>query len=341
MINNMEQTITSRYVSHPGNNLAAEYLKQTVIAYGFIVEDIPFSTTGRNIVAYKPGTVNPKQAYLVGAHYDCVGNGSMDFEGADDNASGVAALLETARVLQYETFPYTIVLAFWDEEEQGLIGSMAFAPDGPVGYWDVQASINLDMIGYDSNNDSLALLHTFPSGYSEIFATKLIEVNRLYDTRVNLKIKNPGDKNTDQQSFWLKGGTAIGLTEDYDTDFSPHWHQLSDSIGNMNIPYFTQMSKLACAAICEITETGSYVSVQELAPISFVIYPNPVFNTIQLPNTLDWQTGEFTVYNIMGEQVYKVRANGNSLSVTEIPQGLYTLVFKSATSVAVTRFIKE
>jgi hypothetical protein len=341
VINNQPKVISSRYATHPGNNLAAEYLKQTVMGYGWMVEDIPFSSSGRNIIAYKPGTLNPKQAYLVGAHYDCVGNTTMDFEGADDNASGVAALLETARVLQTETFPYTIVLAFWDEEELGLLGSEAFAPDGPVGYWDIKASINLDMIGYDGNGDSLAMVHTFNSGYSEIFATKMKEVNRLYNTGLNIFIKNPGDKATDHQSFWLKGSTAIGLTEDYDDDFTPHWHQLSDSLGNMDIPYFTKMSKLAFAAICEITQTGNFVAVQELVFRHLSIYPNPVTNLIELPNTIDWQNSECEVYTIMGAKVLVASVISNKIDVSALPPGLYTLLLIHHESTYTSRILKQ
>jgi hypothetical protein len=266
----------------------------------------------------------------------------MEFEGADDNASGVAALLETARVMQHETFPYTVILAFWDEEETGLTGSLAFAPDGPAGYWDVKASVNLDMIGYDGNGDSLAMIHSFSSGYSDVLASKLVEVNRLYQTGLNIRIKNPGDNATDHYSFWLKGGTAVGLTEDYDNDFSPHWHQMSDSLGNMSISYFTRMSRLACAAICEITETGNYVSLDELeVPVFFTVFPNPVTGVVQLPNTFDWQHGVLGVFNIMGEQVSGFTLEGNAVNLTNLPAGWYTLRFQSGKTVALTRLIKQ
>ncbi len=339
-INNSEQTILSRFMTHPGNNLAAEYLKQTVIGYGWNVEDLPFSSSGRNIIAYKSGTVNPKRAYLIGAHYDCVGNATMNFQGADDNASGVAALLETARVLQNDTFPYSIILAFWDEEEQGLIGSMAFAPDGPRGYWDIMASINLDMIGYDGNHDSLAMVHSFQSGHSDVLASKLVEVNRLYHTGLNLHIKNPGDQASDHYSFWLKASTAVGLTEDYDFDFNPNWHQQTDQLINMDTAYFVRMSSLACAAICEISQTGNYVSVKEVQRNTFSLYPNPVSDRIVLPANLLQQKGGWELYSLLGEKV-PIMVTDGSINVSEIAQGMYILVFKTPETTYTARVIKQ
>jgi hypothetical protein len=340
-IGGLELTISSRHAAHPGNNIAAEYLKQTLIQYGYWVEDIPFSASGRNIIGYKPGTINPKKAYLMGAHYDCVGNANMNFEGADDNASGVAAILETARVLKDDSFPNTIVLAFWDEEEIGLLGSAAFAPDGPIGYWDIEASIHLDMIGYDGNNDSLAMVHSLNIGNSSILATKMVEVNRNYDTELSILIKNPGNKSTDHQSFWLKGATAIGLTEDYDRDFSPNWHQLSDSLGNMNIPYFVKMSKLAAAAICEMTQSGSLVAVAELSPAKLTVFPNPVSSFLQLPSQIDWSETQAEVFNHLGVLVYSGPVHNNVINMESLKAGIYILMLKSTEKVYVSRLIKQ
>jgi hypothetical protein len=341
MIGDSEYTIFSRMASHPSNNIAANYLKQTVMQYGFEVEDIPYSPSGRNIIAYKSGTVNAKKAYLIGAHYDCVGTPDTNFEGADDNGSGVAALLEIARVLQHEEFPYTIILAFWDEEEIGLVGSEAFAPDGPIGFWDTQAAINLDMIAYDGNNDSLAMVHTKHIANSEILADKIIEVNNRYQTQLNIIIKNPGTTASDHQSFWVKGSTAIGLGEDYDHDFSPNWHQPSDSLGNLNIPYFTKLSKLACAAICEISQTGNIVSVHEAKPFRFSLSPNPAKGFLELPSAIDWNKGIVSVYNIMGELVLSPNIDQSQLAIESLTTGFYSMMIKTPNGTYISKFIKQ
>ncbi|MES2780156.1 MAG: M20/M25/M40 family metallo-hydrolase [Bacteroidota bacterium] len=342
VINGQSEVIESRFATHPGNNLAAEYIKQTVIGYGFNVQDIPFSSSGRNIVAFKNGTDIITQAYILSAHYDCVGNATMQFQGADDNASGVAALLEAARVLQSINFPYTIILAFWDEEENGLLGSKAFAPDGPLGFWDVKAALNLDMIGYDGNHDSLAMIHTFPVGNSVSLADKLMEMSLTYEMGLHTLIKNPGDKSTDHQSFWSVGATAVGLTEDYDHDFNPNWHLWGDSIENMHLPYFTQMSKLAIVSICDISKTGKLTGERELSSFTFSLYPNPVSDVLHLQLNRFIQTGEVRVYDIMGTCVQHTLITGNELilPLAPLPSGYYIVEIHSEEGQTRRSFIK-
>lgn len=343
IINGQSEVIESRFATHPGNDLAAGYIKQTVTQYGFNVQDIPFSSSGRNIVAYKNGTNSNTQAYILCAHYDCVGNATMRFQGADDNASGVAALLEAARVLQSINFPYTIILAFWDEEENGLLGSKAFAPDGPLGFWDVKAAINLDMIGYDGNHDSLAMIHTFPVGSSVSLAAKMVEMNSRYQTGLQTRIKNPGEKATDQQSFWIVGATAIGLTEDYDHDFNPNWHLWSDSIENMNLPYFTQMSKLAIAAICEISKTGKLTGISEQESLRFVMYPNPVTDVLFIQLNSPMNNVTLRIYDITGHCVQMASYDGTKLQLQteELTSGYYILEVTAAEGKMHKGFVKK
>lgn len=341
-LNGETRFIESRYATHPGNNLAADYLKQTVTGYGFEVQDIPFSASGRNIVAFKNGTVNSKQAYLLCAHYDCVGNSTMAFQGADDNASGSAAILEAARVLRSVSFPYTIILAFWDEEEIGLLGSKAFAPDGPIGFWDVKATINLDMIGYDGNKDSLALIHTFSVGQSVALAARLAELSNVYQVGLRTRIKNPGDKSTDHNSFWNVGATAVGLTEDYDADFNPHWHLWSDSIENMHLLYFAEMSKLAIAAICDMGRSGVITGITPSQNLrDFFVYPNPVSDQLHIVS-LQPLMGTLTIYNVLGIIVcsYPIHSKEYTLNTELFSPGYYTLEIRTAEGHFVRSFLK-
>jgi Zn-dependent M28 family amino/carboxypeptidase len=89
---------------------------------GFDTRDEPYGT-GTNVVGVKPGFSKPGEHVIVSAHYDHVDR----CEGADDNASGVAAVLETARVLAEARLDRSLVVACWDEAEQGQKGSTAYA----------------------------------------------------------------------------------------------------------------------------------------------------------------------------------------------------------------------
>lgn len=104
--------------------------------------------TGYNVVAVVPGRETPdRDVIFITAHYDHLGirDGNV-FNGADDNASGVAALLEFGRRLRSEPLRHTAVLAFVDAEEPGLWGSRALVADPPVPIESIALDVNLDMV---------------------------------------------------------------------------------------------------------------------------------------------------------------------------------------------------
>ncbi|WP_412063512.1 M28 family peptidase [Rubrivirga sp. IMCC45206] len=108
---------------------------------------LPQSGGGTNIVARVEGTVFPQQAILVTAHFDGLGVASgRIFNGADDNASGVATLAALADYLRRNPPQHTVYLAALDAEEQGLVGAQALAADPPVPLGAVLAVVNLDMV---------------------------------------------------------------------------------------------------------------------------------------------------------------------------------------------------
>ncbi|MBD2776991.1 M20/M25/M40 family metallo-hydrolase [Iningainema tapete] len=98
---------------------------------------------GVNIFAERKGTDQKAGAILIGAHYDTV----YISPGADDNASGVAVMLEMARLLGSRPTPRTLQLAFFDKEEAGLLGSKAFVKDS-THLENLQGVIVMDMVGY-------------------------------------------------------------------------------------------------------------------------------------------------------------------------------------------------
>lgn len=103
---------------------------------------------GENVVGIIPGHSTTEEHVLVlTAHYDHLGirDGEV-FNGADDNASGVAALLEIGRQLVATPLEHTVLLAFVDAEEIGLRGSRALVMDPPVPFERIALNVNLDMV---------------------------------------------------------------------------------------------------------------------------------------------------------------------------------------------------
>ena len=103
---------------------------------------IPWQESGVNVVAEQLGTVYPDSIIVIGAHYDSVRN-----PGANDNATGVTALLECARILSQYECDSTIRYIAFDDEEKGCDGSQAYVADHVTD--DFVAMISVDQIGYE------------------------------------------------------------------------------------------------------------------------------------------------------------------------------------------------
>ncbi|MCY1054907.1 M20/M25/M40 family metallo-hydrolase [Nannocystis sp. SCPEA4] len=119
--------------------------------------------TGVNVVGRRLGTTNPEQIVVVAAHYDHI----ADCRGADDNASGVAATLEIARLLAKVEFERTVHVACWDEEEDGLIGAEAYVAAATAAGDDIVINFNFDMIGFTSDAPNS---QTVPAGFELVFS---------------------------------------------------------------------------------------------------------------------------------------------------------------------------
>ncbi|MCW9095163.1 MAG: M28 family peptidase, partial [Ignavibacteriaceae bacterium] len=154
-------TILARSKYQPvANDKAADYIKQKLDNYGLATYDQQgWSSTGRNVYGVQLGSLYPNKKYIICAHYDDRPTGTIA-PGADDNASGTAAVIEAARIFTQYNSKYTIIYALWDEEEDGLDGSAYYAQQAYNSGDSIMGVINLDMIAYDSNSDNISDLHT-------------------------------------------------------------------------------------------------------------------------------------------------------------------------------------
>ncbi|NWF51080.1 MAG: M28 family peptidase [Ignavibacteriaceae bacterium] len=246
IINGQPYTIQSRHKNQPGNDKAKQYIMQKLSYYGLQVSEQSFSSTGKNVIGVQPGTEFPNQKYIICAHYDDMPSGTTA-PGADDNASGTAAVIEAARIFSQYDFPFTIIYALWDEEEQGLIGSEYYATQAANAGDSILGVINLDMIGYDGNNDGNADVHNSSIANTSEIKDKMLEVNTLYGINLDLDVV-PAQPYSDHQSFLDHGYGAILLIED-DNDFHPYYHTVNDLIQYFNQPYFFKMAKLSFATL--------------------------------------------------------------------------------------------
>ena len=142
-----------------GGDRARDYVVAAFEAAGLASVDgsriRPFTargTAGENVVGMVRGTEYPDQWIVVTAHYDHEGieNGEI-FNGADDNASGTAAIIELARLLRTHPPRHSVMFVALDGEEEGLLGAQAFVRDTPIPPADMILNINLDMVSRGDN----------------------------------------------------------------------------------------------------------------------------------------------------------------------------------------------
>jgi hypothetical protein len=250
--------LDSKHISRVGNHLAAQFLFDSYASFGYKPEYQWFDPApefqafgGRtaNIVATLPGTTNPEIVYVVSSHYDSVDVGP----GADDDASGTAALLEAARVLAGHPLPATVVFASVTGEEVGLLGSREFVRRAAERRTHVAAAINNDMIGWtnDARLDntirySNAGIRDVLHGAAMLF-TKLITYDALYW------------KGTDAMSFFDAYGDVIGGIGSYPVLGSPHYHQPSDVLETVNHQLVAETAKTTVATIMLLASSPSRI----------------------------------------------------------------------------------
>lgn len=293
-------------VDYWGNELAAEYLQRKLASYGVTTVSQDYSDYGRNIYAQQPGILDESRHYILCAHYDAV-----DYHCADDNASGVAAVLEAARILSRYQSNYTIVYALWDEEEIGLLGSGFYAYQARADELDIHGVLNLEMFGWDSDNDGAIDIHSCDVANSRSLADLLVTIDSLYALPLQPVIHDPGSPDSDHGSFWEQGFGAIVFGEAYwADDFNPFYHSSQDRIDKFNTNYFLQLTKLTVASIAALAyENPDITAASEEAlpaPATFALknYPNP-FNAstiIQYRLAADEHV-VLTIFNSMGVKV--------------------------------------
>ncbi len=250
MVGDSLQFIPSRHKDHPGNDLAAEYIGQKLRQFGLQVQDFRFSATGRSVYAVQTGERFPNQSYIICAHFDCYPPGDRA-PGADDNASGTAAVLEAARLLsKYET-DFSIIYAFWDEEEQGLHGSRAFAEQAQDSANAILGVINLDMIGWDSNDDGTILVDVHEMQDSAELANSVMAVNERYKIGLSPQTMKSFGR-SDHAAFWSNGFGAIMLIEHSGHDWNNNYHTPDDRLEFLNLNFYHKAARLAIGTLASL-----------------------------------------------------------------------------------------
>ena len=245
-----------------------EWLKSKFEALGLETELQDFHVSSwlgeancKNVIAIQRGTLYPDTYVVCGSHYDSFA-WYGDAPGADDNATGSASVLESARILSQYDFEYSIVYCIFSAEECGLYGSEAYASRCRQQNMDIIGYFNNDMNGYLAG-DEIHIDCIYPNSVAPI-GDYYINIGQVYFPEMQVRHVNFNEGDSDHTSFNNNGYMGIYPFEDYQ-DYSPYIHTGDDIIG-LSVNSF-EMSQRYCqmniGCLTEIANpTGSLPQVE-------------------------------------------------------------------------------
>lgn len=232
------------------------YVRDQLSALGD-VEEHHFTSgidAGINFILKLPSRHPTRRPLLIGAHYD----GPLQSIGADDNASGVTALLELARRWAANPPKRPVWLVAFDQEEWGMLGSAALAEQLRADHQRLKLMVSLEMLAFTSESqayphpamrrlygdrgDFIALVANASAG---VVLTQLTHAMGQHVSTKALPVPRAGRdvpdvRLSDHSPFWDQGYNALMVT---DTSFmrNPHYHQMSDTIDTLDLPFFASV----------------------------------------------------------------------------------------------------
>lgn len=243
----------------PVGHLAARtYVAERLAAFGAVVEDRFEGEAGPgiNLILKLPGAEPRLDPLLVGAHFD----GPPQSIGADDNASGVAALIELAHRWSADPPRRPVWVVGFDQEELGMVGSAALAQDLRRAGQALHLMVSLEMLGYTAEEQSypvpgMASMYGRRGDFIALVANAaaswmLPALARGMGSHVKTKVLAvpnrgrpiPAVRLSDHSPFWDAGYNAVLVT---DTSFlrNPHWHRMSDTVETLNLPFLAAVTE--------------------------------------------------------------------------------------------------
>ena len=221
----------------------------------------------KNIICSKQSVLSSSSPHynktiIIGAHYDSraenINKTYARAPGADDNASGVSALLEIVRILSPLNLKYNLEFILFSGEEQGLWGSEHY-----VKYIDknnrtktIDLYINFDMLGYTLSNETNKVVLEYDIGNKHVQNDKQSKtigqfIKEIASNYTNLEGVLSELENSDFLSFEALGLTVIGI-HDGGVTKNPHYHKSSDTPNTLNIEYLTSITNMVLATILEL-----------------------------------------------------------------------------------------
>ena len=320
-----------------------DWLKTKYLSYGYTasqLQEFSYTYSGsaaicKNLVVTKIGTLYPNTFLIVCGHYD-----SISGTGTNDNGSGVASILETARLLQNIPTEYSIKFINFSGEEDGLKGSQNYVTsvvNSTSPKMSIRLVFNLDEVGgvagMVNNNITCERDTSSPTtnnAASNIFTNELINCVGLY-TSLNTTLSYAYA--SDYMSFQSNNEIITGF---FETNETTHKHTTTDLLVNMDPVYNYKVAMATVGATLHFAKASSSTLEQTNFNDNFqvTIFPNPTSEKLYI-NTGNLPEGEFNLSLIdsNGKRVLKKTISNNKQLIEEnienFAKGIYIGVLQS------------
>lgn len=256
---------STRYIR---DRLAAVLGPEAVSLHEFRISDD--DSLMYNVIGDLPGTDPDAGHYIICAHYDAIGSrtrGGWNWRtdaapGADDNGSGVALVLESARLLAERRFPWSVRFIAWSGEELGLWGSRRYAAEALERDERIIGVLNFDMVGFNDLRDRLELV-TNPQ--SLWLVELMCQTNERYDVGVQIDVlEDASARLSDHAPFWVRGYDAVLGIENYlptdnttvgvqrgDYRLNTQYHSVADLPDSINWELVARVTRLTVGSLAQ------------------------------------------------------------------------------------------
>ncbi len=312
------QNFGTRFYRAPGYRNVSQWIMNKFIELGcesaaldsFWYSNTAFSGWQYNVIATVTGTQKPDSVYIVGAHHDCTSDDRLvNAPGADDNASGVAAAFEIARVMKQNGYRPQSTIKFMtfaaEEVSPYLNGSADAAAKAKSSNMRIQMMLNNDMISYcaDTVNHWKAKL-TYYNNSADV--TNLADTCTRRFTTLGTTRTTQYNNASDSYSFYQKGYKTIFFIENYDT---PFYHTTQDRVETCNMKFAAEMTKISLSMLASQNGTDVTVDVKDnTQKISsyqlFSNYPNPFNPSTTIRYRIkNNERVSLKIYNTLGQEI--------------------------------------
>ena len=338
----------SRHIYEVQDWLAARYHSlegiDTVVLHDFKINKPGYpEETADNVLAIQWGTTKPEEFVVCGAHYDSWNTDGTDPDtirapGADDNATGVAGIWETARLLSRHKFDRTIIYGNWCAEEIGLIGSEAYAKECAQKRMDIVGYFNMDMNGYLQEGSNIHI-HVVYVDQDSLLAQFFFDICHTYYPEMPVR-QNWMQGDSDFSSFNRSGYPALHPFEDVHA-CSPYIHSRQDVLGLSvnNLEQSKRFAEINLAAVALLAGLNN-TSVAEHETPQVTLYPNPAKETVSI--TAEEGLLQITVFNLLGQQIETKDLNGAHnvvLHTSSYASGIYMVKIATEKGVTTQRLV--